>query len=262
MKLLLVGDSHGEHHFLRQAAKHARTLGITTIVQLGDFGLWPDERRCGKWLRETDRILAANDVERLVWIDGNHDWHDRLDQYRDLGDRDHDGFIICDPARRIRYADRGHVWTWDGLRFGALGGAVSVDQQYRTFGLSWWKQEAPTQDDLDRLVDNAGPDGLDVLLTHDSPIFPPGATSMPGLSVHVEADCDRTRRLIASAVEQCSPEFVFHGHWHHHYVATMPDGTTVTGLADNGTLPRNFTPGQESLSMLAIDTGDLSFGPR
>jgi hypothetical protein len=73
----------------------------------------------------------------------------------------------------LDWADRGAVWEWCGVRFDAFGGAVSIDQEWRTAGLSWWATEEIKDAEVDRLIDRAGPGGVDVLLTHDAPCYPP-----------------------------------------------------------------------------------------
>jgi hypothetical protein len=56
-----------------------------------------------------------------------------------------DGFV--EVTDRILWAPRGHRWTWQGVRFLALGGAFSIDRQYRKLDSGrwgWFKEEVIT----------------------------------------------------------------------------------------------------------------------
>ena len=76
-----------------------------------------------------------------------------------------------------------------GLTVGALGGAYSVDQEYRTAGKDWWPNEEPTTSEARKLM-NGGP--VDVLITHD---VPAGVTVEPMFvlpaEIRTKADCTR-----------------------------------------------------------------------
>jgi hypothetical protein len=54
----------------------------------------------------------------------------------------------------------------EGKLFGFLGGAESVDKAFRTEGLSWWKEERITEEDVEFLINNVGDRQLDYLITH------------------------------------------------------------------------------------------------
>lgn len=60
-RLLVAGDTHGNSWWLRCLADLAVELGCDGVVQVGDFGFWPDQRTlraCGRatidnrWLDE------------------------------------------------------------------------------------------------------------------------------------------------------------------------------------------------------------------
>ncbi len=151
------------------------------IIVCGDFGLWHNRPEEDKWL---DWLNDRNFT--LVFVVGNHECFARLYS---------DEFEIVDfcggKAHRIRetvyHLMRGHVFTFEGKRFFAFGGAKSYDiadgildrddfdsveafeetlqewrrQQkiYRINHVNWWKEELPTQEELDF--------GMQTLLKHD-----------------------------------------------------------------------------------------------
>jgi hypothetical protein len=177
-RLLVAGDTHGNLDWIGTLSKLAARHGCQGVVHLGDFGLWPDQRVWRSELRAVinDRWLdavAERAAHHGVWwrfIDGNHDAHPVA---RHAYPADDNGVR---PIRTglLDWADRGAVWSWCGVRFGGLGGGVSIDRQFRKEGQSWWPTEFITDDDVNTLIDRAGPEGVDVLVCHDAPIPPNG----------------------------------------------------------------------------------------
>jgi len=94
------------------------------------------------------------------------------------------------------------------VRFGALGGAFSIDWRDRTPGKSWWPQEITTQADVETLGDEA----LDVLVSHEAPADVP----LTGFRLPAEDQVrtDEVRELVRDAVRATQPKLVLHGHWH------------------------------------------------
>jgi hypothetical protein len=163
-----------------------------------------------------------------VWmrvIDGNHDAHPLVRSARPALDNG----IRPIRDRVIDWADRGAVWDWCGITFGALGGAVSIDRNVRTEGHSWWPTETITDDDVDELITQSR-GSLDVLLTHDAPILPPGIR--PLADIALAADCAASTRQVARAVEITEPKLLIHGHYHQRYSASYRL-TNVEGLASD-----------------------------
>ena len=158
-RILLVGDLHANLAAGRAVVEHAYAVGANLIVQVGDFGFFPYDLRCRAYLAGMDRRLAELG-QQLLFVDGNHDDHDALAGLP----RDDDGLGVA--SSRIRHLPRGHRWNWDGTTWLALGGAPSVDKQWRTIGIDWWPREDVTYRQASEAVE-AGP--ADVVVAHDSP---------------------------------------------------------------------------------------------
>lgn len=267
-RILLVGDVHGDTEFVAGAARRARALGLRTIVQLGDLGaLWPGSTG---WLAQLDRVLSRHGVEQLVFIDGNHEgWTSDvafagaprgggLVRARRAAPRTAEGFALL--SERVAWADRATRWTWCGRRFGALGGAFSIDWRGRSPGRSWWPDlEEPSETDVDRLVAGGA---LDVLLTHDAPI----GTGLRSSAVLHTADEERAgdvRRLVHCAVNETRPRLVVHGHWHHRYCEDLAwmdqragaDGEPAWASVRVEGLGANISPFADAVAVLDL-TGD------
>ena len=238
MRILLAGDWHGNREWAAISLETAARAGCQVVLQLGDFGLWPG--REDAWLDHVDRHASTAGVS-VVWIDGNHENHDALDRWRhEAGEQA--GLVAM--RDRVLWATRGARWEWQGVRFGALGGAVSIDRFLRKRGVNWWPQEATTQADVDRLGDVP----LDVLVTHAAPTtVTPSYRRLP-LPEDIIADARRVRDLLDQAVSRTEPPLVVHGHYHQR-TRHEADGRVVEGLA------HDKSSVEEALAVLDLDLG-------
>lgn len=224
-KVLIAGDWHGNTRWMHQALVCAARDGYKAIVHVGDLKvLWPDEYpgfpEPGGFTSE----LAQN-LEDLglvfIFVDGNHDVHTEL---RKLPPNE-DGFgIISD---RLLYAPRGHRWNLGGVRFGALGGAYSIDKAFLTPGWDWFEGEEVVSDDVAAL----GSEPLDVLITHDVPAGIDVETTLR-IPEATERESYIVRSLLRDAVRATQPKLVFSGHWHQRRTGLMPGMETRVHVLD------------------------------
>ncbi len=220
--ILLLGDTHGESGWVRLAARTAQALGITQILQLGDFGFWPHYASGRQFLKTAQESLERYGCE-LWWIDGNHENHDWLAEQP----RNEEGFWRLDP---IVHIGRGSRWEWGGRTFLGCGGAYSIDKRYRTEGESWWAGETITEADLMR----CGTEHVDVLVTHDAPW---GAANVIGPETVGDKDdypeSAANRKRVAALCDAVTPLLLTHGHYHHRN-STLYKTTRVEGFGRDG----------------------------
>lgn len=228
MKILILGDTHAYDQAIAHAYSEGAELGIGRIFQVGDFGYWPRKTVPGsteqQFLTTVNRLGAKYGIP-CYWLPGNHEDWDAYDVLIEDGPHDEDGFAV---HGWMRAAPRVHRWEWDGVRFGSVGGAFSIDRSCRKEGWSWFTQEVPRWEDVTTL----GIAPLDVLLTHDAPLNV--ATEIHGYKplrfASTEAEeASRSQAVIASAVANTGPSVVFHGHWHSQVRYTF-EGVKVQGL--------------------------------
>lgn len=225
MKYLYLGDTHSDRDAAARAIDYAARNGADTVVQVGDWGfLWPRASSVA-WL---DQTLVDAGV-KMMFCDGNHDWHPRLRP---------------DPSApripyaltpNIRYMPRGSsLVDADGTRFLFLGGAPSIDREHRTPGKSWWPEEEITDEDVAAALAVEGP--VHVMVTHDSPIIPPGFSEDVG-SEWFRAAGPASRRRLLTVMEHHQPPLLVHGHFHKRYsrLVERPSGsdTQIEGLDCN-----------------------------
>lgn len=221
-RVAFAGDWHGSALFAGHALQTAVSQGADVVVQVGDFGLQDDES--GRAFADAVEDWCQRLRVSILWVDGNHDDHDLLEQVprvQGLG-------RIRDS---IWHIPRGMRWSWGGLRWGGLGGAVSVDRRARVETGDWWHQEALTTADLSNWL-AGGP--VDVAVTHDAPA---GANLpvTPGAwwGSEAMAAAQANREMLADALVPTRPAVVVHGHFHVGYDSTWtyPGGRAhIVGL--------------------------------
>lgn len=116
------------------------------LIICGDFGLvWnesPTELYWRKWL--SDKPFTT------LWVDGNHENFDLLYKLPLL---EKFGGAVREIAPSVYHLDRGQVLTIDNKTFFVMGGAASHDKEYRTEHVSWWKEEMPAHEEMERGID-------------------------------------------------------------------------------------------------------------
>lgn len=229
MRVMYLGDIHGSAWWGKRRVDMAQDKGVNLILQLGDFGLWPGPG--GLRYRDllNERLAKAN-IE--MWVTGgNHDDYDQVDRAYspDFGLGPLDPWQI---ESHIKWLPRGYRFELDGTRFMSLGGAYSVDKEWRTPHRSWWVQEQLTDEDVWRAVNVTDPK-VDVMLTHDKPKL-----SKPDWNRKDIFECWPNQERVQEVVNVCRPKWLFHGHLHYRYTDLMQiDGghtVRVEGLDCDG----------------------------
>lgn len=253
--ILVIGDTHMDTSSICNVAiSKARKNDIHTIVQLGDFGFWEHQDRGRRFLDKISKCLVREQIN-MYWIDGNHDNHPLL--WETYGNDD-----ICQVRPNLFYVPRGTVWSMHGVTCMGLGGAFSIDKEWRiqeelmNAGLMrgrfdvhhtdvdmgsdfehtlWWPTEMVTDDDVERAVRHAHGKNVDIMFTHDCPT----GVDIPG--IHSEGkwvfhETWLNRDKLEVVFDRVQPKLLMHGHYHIRYTgkkALKPrQPTTDGGLLD------------------------------
>ncbi|MDP3971710.1 MAG: metallophosphoesterase [Candidatus Nanopelagicales bacterium] len=245
--IMLAGDWHADQHHAKQCIRKTAEQGIGLLIHLGDFGYgFPSTHG---YLRHVSAAAVENNVE--LWnILGNHDNNDDIEWL----ETDDEGRKIAAP--NVLILSRGHRFVIEDVSFTAIGGAVSVDKQYRTEGDDWWISEEIT-DEQESAIRQLPP--TDVLLCHDTAdgYHIPGLlsdrefTAAFGPTVRAEAETHRQR--ISRIVDALTPSLLIHAHYHvayeHNRLSTSDAGVEFTTHVIG--LPAEESPG--NLRHMRID---------
>ena len=198
----LIGDIHGhwyDYQLLTNDIAHSS-------VQLGDFGIGFN----GPYWE--DRVVDYHASGQHKFIRGNHDCPS-----------------TC-KAAMPGYIPDGTIEN--DVMF--IGGAWSIDWQYRTEGVNWWREEELSYSELDALIAKYEKAKPRIMITHDCPtlaayhMFIKDGDALAGRTVHLT----RTGEALRAMFELHQPENWYFGHWHK--TKTMEiNGTTFQCLGIN-----------------------------
>lgn len=237
-KFLLAGDWHGSFQQAEKVIRHAKELGVDTIFQVGDFGIWHNDK---PFLNQMQHLLGEWNIQ-LLFIDGNHEDFPRL----------YDKKILEDGTRYVRdnitHVPRGYRWDWKGLSFLALGGAASIDRKQRRDRYSWWIEELLTEEDI-LTAQSGGP--VDIMITHDSPYGAPNSVTdsplgqleaMRYFGSDMLAYTTEHRKLLQRVTDVTTPRILFHGHYHMSMYGTYVHGDENHTVGDVRGLHQGTAP--------------------
>lgn len=166
MKIVITGDMHGEFsrfdYLMRQGEE---TLSADDIlIVCGDFGfVFLDNEREHKILD-----MIAEKPYKVCFCDGNHENFAVLNA---LPVEEWNGGKIHRIRQNIIHLMRGQVYTINGKRFFAFGGAYSIDRYMRKLNHTFWNEEIPNGDEYKEATENLKKvdNKVDYIITHTAP---------------------------------------------------------------------------------------------
>lgn len=254
MKLGLLGDVHGDANWTNYALHRLHEQGVSTVVQLGDFGIWPGEEGA-RFIKRVRAALKQYDMTLYV-VPGNHEDYDIIEQAQ----KSSPWF-----GSRIFLAPRGHRGEFDGVSYVMLGGAPSPDRAWRQARMKdrpghkiWWEQEQLTREDVDRV--KAGGHAT-LMFGHDAPFVAEIDMQIAG-NPHgfFKADldyCAEGRRLYSEAAKAVMPDLLFHGHYH--FPVKSVKRWSSVGYGEKGTVSTQDIIGQTKVYGLSTGHSNHSF---
>ncbi|WP_337007406.1 MULTISPECIES: metallophosphoesterase family protein [unclassified Microbacterium] len=225
-RVAVLGDIHGNFRWLDIVARSIRALApdITTMLQLGDWAMDPGT---------TDEALDGTGIERIYVTLGNHEPWDQITP-----------LLKAHPGHAIQVSEitwilpRPARLTIGGRTVLSLGGAVSVDKAWRQEGVTWWRDEEITREQVSAAI-AGGP--ADLMLTHESPAGTPVRavreilrTNPFGFPADAIADSATSRARVAKVWNIVYPELLIHGHMHAPGGGQTEDGLRVASLGQDG----------------------------
>jgi hypothetical protein len=122
----------------------------------------------------------------------------------------HDNPVIC--AGHSQWIPDGNIES--GVMF--IGGAISIDKEFRFEGYSWWPEEELSRAALDDLVEVYCEAKPRIMVTHDAPQEVAAEVSrMANWGVKLDPRwSSRTREALQAMWSAHAPEMWIFGHWH------------------------------------------------
>ena len=182
-KIFLTGDTHGMTDIMKlypHSFSEAENLTKNDyLIILGDAGIiWggtEDSLKHGYKPPAGCTMITKNDEELIQWynkqnyttlyIDGNHENHVCLNSYPV---EEWNGGRVHRISDSIIHLMRGEVFNIDGRKIFTFGGADSIDKAIRIENIDWWKEELPSEEEIDYAIENINKHmgQFDYVLTH------------------------------------------------------------------------------------------------
>jgi len=215
---MVIGDIHGNWSPVNILLnkKHEE---VECILQCGDFGYWPKFH--GRtyitplgYRRTEDNYGLKNHNIPVYFCDGNHEDHASLRKWNDK--------IWMD--KNVHYMKRGSILTLgDGRVVLFIGGARSIDKEYRLAGHDWFPEESITEGELYGLPDI----DVDIVISHTAPESFPITYERVGIDTTGFKDSNRDK--LEYVLNLYKPKLWFCGHFHK-YQSGVTKGCRWTAL--------------------------------
>lgn len=212
MAIFVTGDIHGgiDMQKLRDWRQGENLGPDDYLVIAGDFGFpWDyseEERADIAWLESRPYTV--------LFVDGNHE---RFDYWKERPVERWNGGLVqrLSDASPIRRLMRSEVYDIDGATVFTLGGATSVDRDFRTLGVTWWPEELPSERNFEEARSNLERFGwkVDYVITHtcSTRLLPPTLYPQPGWD---RPQVDRLTGFLDELEDRLDYTRWYYGHFH------------------------------------------------
>jgi len=222
--VIILGDLHNTWRRVNYLiAKHKPSI----VLQTGDFGWWPKWHETTHITHGTYRRDHMTGIKRrapfnqyglrtgdakIYFCPGNHeDWEDlnrRADSYNPYP---------VEVYKNVFYMPRCSTLNLpDGRRILFMGGAHSIDKEWRRYRYDWFPEETITLSDVRNLPDT----NIDIVVSHTSPswfkqeIFEMSDDWRQSDSYWLEKFKDPSCLALDAVFEKYRPKMWFFGHYH------------------------------------------------
>lgn len=228
--IAVIGDWHSDLIYATKIINLLKLYNITYIVHTGDFSYYSEK---SIFIAGLQKLLKKNNMI-LLFVDGNHENHPLL---FNLATNQTTTFKTL--RKNIWYIPRGNKWTFNGVLWMGIGGAVSINKKKLVEGSTWFPEEEITKEELSKATTG---DKARVIITHDAPYNIQKLRNLYDIpmkkhSQEILDKSDNHQKMIEKIMNYHQPDYLFHGHHHLRYTEEL-NNTTVIGLDKNMTQPR------------------------
>lgn len=197
--LRVIADIHGDYGWYIKTVQKANYKGIPTF-QLGDFGIGflgrREEEKDEKWLTDSLNLAPMNR----------------------FGPGNHDNPLYC----RNSPLCVGYYNYFPNMDMFWAGGAYSIDKDWRTEGVNWWRGEEMSYSDMLEATDLYQRNLPSIMTSHDAPWEVVG--NMFPHCLLDGGDGSMTNKFLSNLLSIHRPKIWLFGH--HHKTMTWEDQGT------------------------------------
>lgn len=200
----ITGDTHREFYRLHDIEKN------NVLIILGDAGInyYLDER--DNKLKEQ---LNSYNI-KLFCVQGNHEERpENISTYKEI-DMFGGKVFIEEEYPNLIFAKNGELYDIDNKKVLVIGGAYSVDKNYRIiYGYPWFKDEQLSKEEMDNILNKYKGQHIDIVLSHTCPLkYEPTEVFMKGID---QSNVDKSMEKFLDKVEQSiNYDKWYCGHYH------------------------------------------------
>ena len=204
--IYITGDTHRDFSRIYKLKKDTDNM----LIVLGDVGinycLNEEDKNCKEYLKKLKL--------KLFCVRGNHEERpENISTYKEIEMFGGKVFIEEEYPNLI-FAKDGETYNIDGKKILVIGGAYSVDKQYRLLhGYKWFKDEQLTNKEMITILDKVKGKHFDIVLTHTCPYkYEPREVFMQGLD---QSKVDKSMEHFLDEIEEnISYDKWYCGHYH------------------------------------------------
>lgn len=204
--IYITGDTHREFYRLHNIEKNKNNM----LIILGDTGInyYLDER--DKTLKEQ---LNSYNI-KLFCVQGNHEERpENISTYKEI-DMFGGKVFIEEAYPNLIFAKNGELYDIDNKKVLVIGGAYSVDKNYRIiYRYPWFKDEQLSKEEVDNILNKYKGQHIDIVLSHTCPLkYEPTEVFMKGID---QSNVDKSMEKFLDKVEESIDYDKWYcGHYH------------------------------------------------
>lgn len=184
--IYITGDTHREFYKLHDVEKNKDNM----LIILGDVGInyYLDER--DKKLKEQ---LNSYNIKLFCIQDNHEERPENISTYKEI-DMFGGKVFIEEEYPNLIFAKNGELYDIDNKKVLVIGGAYSVDKNYRIiYGYPWFKDEQLNKEEMDNILNKYKGQYIDIVLSHTCPLkYEPTEVFMKGIDQsHIDKSMER-----------------------------------------------------------------------
>lgn len=205
--IYITGDTHREFSRLN-CIKNIKENDM--LIVLGDTGI--------NYCLDNEDISYKEYLKKfkikIFCVRGNHEERpENIDSYKEVNMFNGKVYIEKNYPNLI-FAKDGEIYNIDGKSFLVIGGAYSIDKNYRLlYGYKWFKDEQLTEIEMKNILEKIKGKHFDIVLTHTCPYkYEPTETFLNDID---QTKVDKTMEHFLDKVEESiSYNKWYCGHYH------------------------------------------------
>lgn len=205
--IYITGDTHREFSRLNYI-KDIKENDM--LIVLGDAGI--------NYCLDNEDISYKEYLKefkiKIFCVRGNHEERpENIDSYKEI-DMFGGKVYIEENYPNLIFAKDGEIYNIDGKRFLVIGGAYSIDKNYRLlYGYKWFKDEQLSDIEKKNILEKVKGEHFDIVLTHTCPYkYEPTETFLNDID---QTKVDKTMEHFLDKVEESiSYNKWYCGHYH------------------------------------------------